>query len=67
MDPDGGSAGAIRVIRGGSFHVQPRYCRAAYRYGIAPSRRNFYFGFPRCSGSLISAEFVLCSSLFSEL
>ncbi len=44
-DPKGPGAGASRVMRGGSFNFEPRYCRAAYRSGYAPSNRSGYLGF----------------------
>jgi formylglycine-generating enzyme required for sulfatase activity len=42
-DPVG--AGASRVIRGGSFNFDPRYCRAALRFDDAPSNRFGILGF----------------------
>ncbi len=38
-------AGAWRVIRGGSWSNDARYCRSAYRYWLAPDDRYFNFGF----------------------
>jgi len=34
-----------RVLRGGSWNYGPLRCRAAYRLGVAPSRRSFDYGF----------------------
>ena len=44
-DPVGPTAGAFRVSRGGSFFSDPRFCRAAFRVGDAPSFRFDRFGF----------------------
>jgi formylglycine-generating enzyme required for sulfatase activity len=44
-DPEGPSAGASRVYRGGSFSDVPRCCRAALRNVRAPSFRFDYVGF----------------------
>jgi len=35
------------VLRGGSWNLNPLYCRSAYRNGNAPDLVSFYFGF-RC-------------------
>ena len=39
------AAGASRVVRGGSFSCDPRRCRAASRFGFAPSIRFGLIGF----------------------
>ena len=44
-DPAGPSAGAFRKSRGGSFFLDPRFCRAASRLVRAPSDRYFDIGF----------------------
>jgi formylglycine-generating enzyme required for sulfatase activity len=45
-DPEGPTtAGASRVFRGGSWHIGPRSCRAAFRLVYAPSFRDVNFGF----------------------
>ncbi|MCI0463243.1 MAG: bifunctional serine/threonine-protein kinase/formylglycine-generating enzyme family protein [Gemmataceae bacterium] len=44
-DPQGPGAGVYRVIRGGSWNDNPRSCRAAYRYDVTPSNRNYDLGF----------------------
>jgi formylglycine-generating enzyme required for sulfatase activity len=45
-DPEGPtSAGASRVIRGGSWRVDPGFCRAAARTFFVPSFRNDRLGF----------------------
>jgi formylglycine-generating enzyme required for sulfatase activity len=36
---------ARRVLRGGSWCTLPWGCRAAFRHGLAPSRRNHNIGF----------------------
>jgi formylglycine-generating enzyme required for sulfatase activity len=49
LDPVGPSeAGADRVIRGGSWDYDARYCRSAYRIDGLPDYRNDYLGF-RCA------------------
>ncbi len=45
METDRVSAGASRVIRGGSFCYDPRRCRAASRYVSVPSSRGDGIGF----------------------
>jgi formylglycine-generating enzyme required for sulfatase activity len=44
-DPQGPSEGKYRVLRGGSWHIDPWYCRSAYRAGINPDDRISYIGF----------------------
>jgi formylglycine-generating enzyme required for sulfatase activity len=34
-----------RLLRGGSWYYNPRNCRSAIRYGIAPDDRNYFIGF----------------------
>ncbi len=41
-------AGAVRVIRGGSWRNVARYCRSAYRDGFEPDNRSSNLGF-RCA------------------
>ena len=43
-DPQGGNSGDARVLRGGSWHFHPRYCRSACRYWIAPALRDYTVG-----------------------
>ena len=47
--PDDGSAwddnGSYRVLRGGSWYDNPRYCRSAYRDGVIPYYRHNGGGF----------------------
>ena len=43
-DPRGPKKGVERVYRGGSYFYIPAFCRSAYRFGDAPSRRS-NFGF----------------------
>ena len=38
-DPTGPSAGSARVIRGGSWNVEPSDCRSAFRFSLDPSNR----------------------------
>ena len=45
QDPQGPSKGAERVIRGGSWDLSARYCRAALRNAYDPSLRDGYLGF----------------------
>ena len=39
------SAGAVRLLRGGSWSNDPVYCRSAYRYWYAPINRSYGLGF----------------------
>ncbi len=41
-------AGAMRVVRGGSWYSVARGCRAAFRYGVEPNDSSDYLGF-RCA------------------
>jgi formylglycine-generating enzyme required for sulfatase activity len=44
-DPRGPESGSGRVIRGGGWDDYARFCRAAFRFWIVPSRRNCGLGF----------------------
>jgi formylglycine-generating enzyme required for sulfatase activity len=44
MDPPGPLAGSKRVVRGGSCYNIGRFCRSAYRFGVAPSNRALDIG-----------------------
>jgi formylglycine-generating enzyme required for sulfatase activity len=44
-DPTGPSSGLIRVVRGGTWGDNARFCRAAYRTGLEPHDRYSYVGF----------------------
>ena len=44
-NPKGASTGSCRVLRGGSWYYNARYCRVAHRNGITPGGRGSYFGF----------------------
>ncbi len=44
-DPLGPEVGRSRVVRGGSFALNPRGVRVAFRFGDLPSRRNSNLGF----------------------
>ena len=44
-DPTGPTSGLLRVLRGGSFHLDARSCHSAYRPGGAPCLRNSGIGF----------------------
>ena len=43
-DPKGPSTGSARVVRGGGWGYDARYCRSAYRFNCNPSY-SFYSGF----------------------
>ena len=47
QDPSGPSAGQERVLRGGSWIVDPKLLRVSDRYSYKPDARSDYFGF-RC-------------------
>ena len=44
-DPKGSSTGKSRVFRGGSWDLNPRYCRSALRFGHTPDYRYYHLGF----------------------
>jgi formylglycine-generating enzyme required for sulfatase activity len=44
-DPQGPGAGAFRVLRGGSYNNEDRYCLAAYRNYYEPANRYSFIGF----------------------
>ena len=44
-DPRGPSSGWRRVIRGGVFHIDARYCRSAYRHYSLPDNSSPSVGF----------------------
>jgi formylglycine-generating enzyme required for sulfatase activity len=50
-DPQGPTEGEYRVLRGGSWNVNPEYVRVSDRHGFGPSVRNDFIGF-RCAGEL---------------
>ena len=41
-DPQGASSGQVRVLRGGCWYGNPRYCRSAYRFRNSPDNANYY-------------------------
>jgi formylglycine-generating enzyme required for sulfatase activity len=43
-DPAGPATGILRVVRGGSCVNIGRFCRAAYRFGVAPTNRDHDVG-----------------------
>ncbi|MDP8239915.1 MAG: formylglycine-generating enzyme family protein [Candidatus Hatepunaea meridiana] len=58
--PDNGSAwvspsGSSRVLRGGSWARDPRYCRSAYRRFVYPDNRNDLYGFRLCYSAFSSS------------
>ena len=44
-DPSGPRSGSDRVIRGGGWVYDARFCRSAFRYGGSPGVRSIYLGF----------------------
>jgi len=44
-DPVGSGTGQYRVLRGGSWGFNSRFCRSSYRYGSLPADRLSYGGF----------------------
>jgi formylglycine-generating enzyme len=44
-NPQNVAKSSSRVIRGGSWGAQPRYCRPASRFGLAPGVRHYNLGF----------------------
>jgi sulfatase modifying factor 1 len=44
-NPKGPSSGASRVLRGGSWLLNARYCRSASRVHLDPRNRRAYLGF----------------------
>ena len=44
-DPSGPRSGSYRVIRGGGWVYDARFCRSAFRYGGSPGVRSIYLGF----------------------
>jgi formylglycine-generating enzyme required for sulfatase activity len=48
VDPQGAEKGAFRVLRGGSWIFNPRYCRSAFRYRDGPGPRLNYCGLRVC-------------------
>ena len=51
VDPPGPSKGRLRVLRGGSWHGDARFCRSADRHGGVPGTRSAYIGFRLSRGS----------------
>ncbi len=47
-DPQGPSTGEFRVIRGGSWNDEARFCRSAFRFRLGPVNRDVSLGF-RCA------------------
>jgi formylglycine-generating enzyme required for sulfatase activity len=45
VDPKGAEVGYLRVLRGGSWISDGRYCRSANRYRSDPAYRDYYYGF----------------------
>jgi formylglycine-generating enzyme required for sulfatase activity len=44
-DPKGPATGGYRVLRGGGWYLDARYCRVSIRFHDTPSARNYFFGF----------------------
>jgi len=45
VDPQGPGSGSARVLRGGCWYINRRFCRSAFRLRIAPVLRDDYIGF----------------------
>ncbi|MCP4700099.1 MAG: SUMF1/EgtB/PvdO family nonheme iron enzyme [Gammaproteobacteria bacterium] len=58
-NPSGSETGSIRVIRGGSWFVSPRYVRSANRGRLDPGVRNANLGFRLASDPLPPYPFTL--------
>ena len=43
-NPKGASSGTYRVLRGGGWLNDARYCRVSIRYGDTPGNANFILG-----------------------
>jgi formylglycine-generating enzyme len=56
IDPEGPNFGTYKILRGGSFRVQPRYCRAAYR-NIGNPRIGFNHAGFRCARTKLDNTF----------
>jgi formylglycine-generating enzyme required for sulfatase activity len=52
-DPQGPDSGQYRVLRGGSWHDEGRYCRSADRYGLTPDLRYDVSGFRLARGQKV--------------
>jgi len=50
------SGNGFRVLRGGSWILNPDVCRAAWRYGNRPDARSDFIGFRVCRGSPIETR-----------
>ena len=47
-DPMGSASGDCRVLRGGGWSLDARFCRSAFRNGSQPGYRCYYYGFRLC-------------------
>ena len=45
VNPQGAPSGTSRVLRGGSWFVEPRYARVSNRSGSEPDARFIHIGF----------------------
>jgi formylglycine-generating enzyme len=45
VNPSGSAQSAGRVLRGGSWFVNPRLCRSSYRTEVGPDSCGYYVGF----------------------
>jgi iron(II)-dependent oxidoreductase len=50
-NPKGPDSGQSRVVRGGSWNLNPVYLRASFRYNYSPDGRGNLLGF-RCARGL---------------
>lgn len=53
-DPAGPASGDSRVLRGGAWRLNAKFCRSARRTGVGPDGRFYLFGFRLAPGQAVS-------------